>query len=67
MIRKGDKGLKTVKRITQGAVDIMIKKPNIILNYIKYMGSIDRVDRGMKISFVNSYLLHKLEKTKRDE
>ena len=36
--------MKTVKRVARGGVEIMIKKPNIILNYIKYMGGVDRAD-----------------------
>ncbi|CAK9816518.1 PiggyBac transposable element-derived protein 4 [Anthophora quadrimaculata] len=88
LITKGDTGMTMVKRITRGGVDIMIKKPNIVLNYIKYMGGVDRADQyassycflrkslkwwrklffwGMEISLVNSYLLYKLEKTKRGE
>ncbi|XP_043487956.1 piggyBac transposable element-derived protein 4 [Polistes fuscatus] len=85
---RGNTGMTTVKRITRGDVDIMVKKPNIILNYIKYMGGVDRTDQyasnycflrkslkwwrklffwGMEISLVNSYLLYKIEKTKRGE
>ena len=37
--------MKTVKRMTRGGVEIMIKKRNIILNYIKYMGGVDRADQ----------------------
>lgn len=40
-----DTGMMTVKRITRGGVDIMVKKPNIVLNYIKYMGGVDRADQ----------------------
>lgn len=42
---KGDTGMTTVKRITRGGVDIMVKKPNIVLNCTKYMGSVDRADQ----------------------
>ncbi|KAK2574893.1 hypothetical protein KPH14_008345 [Odynerus spinipes] len=38
----GDIGIETVRRITRGGVEMMIKKPNIISNYIKYMGGVDR-------------------------
>ncbi|KAL6417866.1 hypothetical protein ACFW04_012481 [Cataglyphis niger] len=41
----GDIGMTTVKRITRGGVDIMVKKPNIILNYIKNMGGVDQADQ----------------------
>ncbi|XP_033326115.2 piggyBac transposable element-derived protein 4 [Megalopta genalis] len=42
---RGDTGMKTVKRIARGGVDIMIKKPNVILNYLKYMDGVDRADQ----------------------
>ena len=38
-------GLTTVKRILRGGVEINVKKPNVILNYIKYMGGVDRADQ----------------------
>lgn len=37
-------GMKTIKRMTRDGVEMMIKKPNIILNNIKYMGGVDRGD-----------------------
>ena len=37
--------MKTAKRMARSGVEIMIKKPNIILNYIKYMGGVDRADQ----------------------
>lgn len=85
---RGDTGMSTVKRITRGGVEIMVKKPNIVLNYIKYMGGVDRADQyastycfmrkllkwwrklflgGMEICLINSYILYKLEKTKKEE
>lgn len=42
---KVDKGMTSVKRITRGDVDITIKKPNIVLNYIKYMKGLDWADQ----------------------
>ncbi|XP_012270287.1 piggyBac transposable element-derived protein 4-like [Orussus abietinus] len=42
---RGDTRMSTVKRITRGGVEIMVKKPNIVLNYIKYMGGVDRADQ----------------------
>ncbi|KAI4485062.1 hypothetical protein M0802_012813 [Mischocyttarus mexicanus] len=41
----GDTGMTTVKRITRGGVNIMVKKPNIVVNYIKNMGGVDRADQ----------------------
>ena len=38
-------GLTTVKRILRGGIEVNVKKPNVILNYIKYMGGVDRVDQ----------------------
>ncbi|KAI4481620.1 hypothetical protein M0802_013886 [Mischocyttarus mexicanus] len=40
-----DTGMTTVKRITRGDVNIMVKKPNIVVNYIKNMGGVDRADQ----------------------
>lgn len=42
---RGDTGMSTVKRITRGGVEIIVKKPNIVLNYIKYMGGVDWTDQ----------------------
>lgn len=44
LITKGDTGMATVKRITRGDVDILVRKPNIVLNYTKYCG-VDRADQ----------------------
>ncbi|XP_015436661.1 PREDICTED: piggyBac transposable element-derived protein 4-like [Dufourea novaeangliae] len=42
---RGDTGMTTFRRITRGGVDIMVKKPNVVLNYIKYMGGVDLADQ----------------------
>lgn len=42
-------GLTYVKRILRGGVKVKMKKPNAIINYIIYMGSIDCVDQYASI------------------
>lgn len=37
--------MKNVKRIIRNGVSTMIKKPNAILNYSKYMGGVDKADQ----------------------
>ncbi|KAL2731765.1 piggyBac transposable element-derived protein 4-like [Vespula squamosa] len=58
LITRGDTGMKTVRRITRGSAEMMIKKPNIILNYIKYMGGVDRADQYAS----TYYFLRKLKR-----
>lgn len=38
-------GITPVKRILRGGVEVTVKKPNVIINYIKYMGGVDRADQ----------------------
>ncbi|KAL2737606.1 piggyBac transposable element-derived protein 4-like [Vespula squamosa] len=40
------------RRIIRGGVEMMIKKPNIILNYIKYIGGVDRADQYASTCFL---------------
>lgn len=38
-------GMAPVKRILRGGIEVTIKKPNVVINYIKYMGGVDRADQ----------------------
>ncbi|XP_035737648.1 piggyBac transposable element-derived protein 4-like isoform X2 [Vespa mandarinia] len=38
-------GMSTVKRILRDGIEINVKKPNVVINYIKYMGGVDRTDQ----------------------
>ncbi|KAL2723601.1 piggyBac transposable element-derived protein 4-like [Vespula maculifrons] len=57
---------------TEFDVEVNIKKPNIIVNYIKYMSGVDRADQyalkyRLAICLFNLYILYKLKKKKRKE
>ncbi|CAK9810345.1 PiggyBac transposable element-derived protein 4 [Anthophora quadrimaculata] len=38
-------GITPVKRILRGGVEVTIKKPNVIINYVKYMDGVNRTDQ----------------------
>lgn len=40
-----DADMTTVKRFQRGGVEIAVKKPNVILKYIGFMGGVDRADQ----------------------
>lgn len=37
-------GMTPVKRILRGGVEVTVKKPNVVIDYIKHMGGVDRAD-----------------------
>lgn len=38
-------GMTPVKRILRGGIEVTVKKPNVVINYIKHMGGVDRADQ----------------------
>ncbi|CAK9809611.1 PiggyBac transposable element-derived protein 4 [Anthophora plagiata] len=38
-------GMTTVKRILRGGTEVAVRKPNVIINYVKHMGGVDRADQ----------------------
>lgn len=38
-------GMTSVRRMLRGGVEVTVKKPNVVINYIKYMGGVDRADQ----------------------
>lgn len=38
-------GMTPVKRILRGGVEVTVKKPNVVIDYIKHMGGVDRADQ----------------------
>ena len=38
-------GMTPVKRILRDGVEVTVKKPNVVINYIKHMGGVDRIDQ----------------------
>lgn len=38
-------GMAPVKRILRGGIEVTVKKSNVVINYIKYMGGVDRADQ----------------------
>ncbi|KAK2574890.1 hypothetical protein KPH14_008342 [Odynerus spinipes] len=38
-------GMTSVRRMLRGDVEITVKKPNVVINYIKHMGGVDRADQ----------------------
>ncbi|XP_058792504.1 piggyBac transposable element-derived protein 4-like [Phymastichus coffea] len=38
-------GMTRVKRILRGGVEVTVKKPNVIIDYTKHMGGVDRADQ----------------------
>ncbi|KAK2577923.1 hypothetical protein KPH14_011868 [Odynerus spinipes] len=45
LVNWNNAGMTPVKRILRGGVEVTVKKPNVVIDYIKHMGGVNRADQ----------------------